>query len=60
MRYFRDYISAFNFAILSIGKGGHIRLVTPSKYGYGSRASSKIPANSPLFFDIEVVDVTAF
>ena len=59
MRYSQNYISSFNFAIFSIGKGGHIRFVTPSKYGYGNKASSKIPANSPLFFDVELLDVTA-
>lgn len=53
-------IQAFQFGLFSIGKGGHIRLVTPSAYAYGSATQSKIPANSPLFFDIELLDVTAY
>lgn len=37
--------------------GSKIRIVTPSYYAYGNRPSAKIPANSPLFFEIEVVDI---
>lgn len=38
-------------------KGSKIRIVTPSYYAYGNRNSGKIPANSPLFFEIEVIDI---
>lgn len=43
-----------------IGKGGHIRFVSASAYGYGATAQSIIPANSPLFFDIYLKDVVAY
>ncbi len=37
--------------------GSKIRIVTPSYYGYGASQQGKIPANSPLFFEIEVVNI---
>ncbi|EFC46146.1 predicted protein [Naegleria gruberi] len=33
------------------------KLVIPSEMGYGSRAMGKIPANSVLIFDVEVVAI---
>lgn len=38
-------------------KGSKIRIVTPSYYAYGNRDMGKIPPNSPLFFEIEVIDI---
>ncbi|HXH98730.1 MAG TPA: FKBP-type peptidyl-prolyl cis-trans isomerase [Sphingobacteriaceae bacterium] len=38
-------------------KGGRIRIITPSPYAYGPNANGKIPANSILDFDIELIDV---
>lgn len=38
-------------------KGSKIRFVTPSVYGYDNATKDKIPANSPLDFTIEVVDI---
>ncbi len=38
-------------------KGHKIRFVAPSPYGYDKTSSEKIPANSPLVFTIEVVDI---
>lgn len=35
--------------------GAEIRIVTPSLYGYGSRNDEKIPANSPLDYQIKVI-----
>ena len=40
-----------------VGAGGKIKLIIPSALGYGSAVSTKIPANSVLVFDIEVVDI---
>ncbi len=38
-------------------KGGKIKFVTPSPWAYDAKASDKIPANSPLYFELEVVDL---
>lgn len=38
-------------------KGSVIRIITPSYYGYGNRNMGTIPPNSPLFFEIEVLDI---
>ena len=38
-------------------KGSKIRVVTPSAFAYGNRDYGKIPANSPLYFEIEVLDI---
>lgn len=38
-------------------KGGKGILLIPSALGYGSQAQSKIPANSVLIFDIDLLEV---
>ena len=38
-------------------KGSIIRIITPSYYAYGNTSRGSIPANSPLFFEIEVIDI---
>ena len=38
-------------------KGSKIRIITPSDFAYGNRPNGAIPANSPLFFEIEVLDI---
>ncbi|KGE15185.1 FKBP-type peptidyl-prolyl cis-trans isomerase [Sphingobacterium deserti] len=38
-------------------KGAKIKIVTPSPWAYDEQASAKIPANSPLYFEFDVVDV---
>ncbi len=40
-----------------IKKGGIIRIVTPSRWGYGNRSQGSIPANSPLYFEIKIIDI---
>lgn len=50
-------ITGWQAGIPLIRKGGKIRLLLPSFYGYGNQARGPIPANSPLDFDIELVDV---
>jgi len=37
--------------------GSKIRFVTPSYFAYGNRDLGKIPANSPLYFEIEVLSI---
>ncbi|HEX8377022.1 MAG TPA: FKBP-type peptidyl-prolyl cis-trans isomerase [Pedobacter sp.] len=48
-------IVGWQIGIPKIQKGGKIRLLIPSGYGYGARAQSRIPANSVLDFDIELL-----
>ncbi len=43
-------------AIPLIGKTGKISVWLPPSLAYGSAGSSSIPANSYLFFDIEILD----
>ncbi|AYD46652.1 FKBP-type peptidyl-prolyl cis-trans isomerase [Arachidicoccus soli] len=56
-------VQAFPYYISKIGIGGEVRFVTPSKYAYGAQAVNDangnviIPANSPLYFDIQLVNV---
>ena len=45
-------IVGWQIVVPYIGKGGHIKILIPSSLGYGSVAQTKIPANSPLYFDI--------
>lgn len=49
-------IAGWRQGIPLIGVGGKITLLIPSELGYGSTAQGKIPANSVLLFDIELVD----
>jgi len=38
-------------------KGAKIRFVTPSLHAFGNQAYNGIPANSPLDFELEVLDI---
>ena len=55
-------IEGWKIGIPKIGKGGKIKLVIPSALAYGctgttsSDSAKSIPANSPLFFEIEMED----
>lgn len=37
--------------------GGTIRMIIPSAYGYGCQSQGSIPANSPLYFDVKLLQV---
>lgn len=50
-------ITGWQAGLPLIKKGGRIRLLLPSFYGYGNRANDRIPANSPLDFDVTLTDV---
>jgi len=51
-------IAGWQIGIQKIQKGGKIRLIIPSYYGYGTASpSSSIPANSVLDFTITLTDV---
>ncbi|HSC55314.1 MAG TPA: FKBP-type peptidyl-prolyl cis-trans isomerase [Phnomibacter sp.] len=50
-------IEAWKIAVPYIGKGGRIRMVVPSSLGYGCKGGgTTIPPNTPLFFDLTLVD----
>ncbi len=50
-------IVGWQIGLPKIKKGGKIKLIVPSGYGYGCRGSgSSIPANSILAFDVELSD----
>jgi FKBP-type peptidyl-prolyl cis-trans isomerase FkpA len=40
-----------------IGVGGKITLLCPSALGYGSQAKTKIPANSVILFNIDLIKI---
>ncbi len=48
-------IPGWIIGIPKIQKGGKIRLLIPSGYGYGPSVQAAIPANSVLDFDIELL-----
>jgi FKBP-type peptidyl-prolyl cis-trans isomerase FkpA len=50
-------IPGFAEALTKMRKGGRYHIVIPPKLGYGEASPPGIPANSPLEFDIHVVDV---
>jgi FKBP-type peptidyl-prolyl cis-trans isomerase FkpA len=52
-----NLISGWQIGLPLIKKGGIIRLIIPSSMGYGCLAAGTIPANSILYFEIELVDV---
>lgn len=52
-----NVIVGWQIGVPLIQKGGKIRLLIPSQYAYGRNPAGKIPANSVLDFDIELVDV---
>jgi FKBP-type peptidyl-prolyl cis-trans isomerase len=49
-------VKGWQEAIPLLTKGGKGKFIIPSKLAYGSRAAGKIPANSVLVFDIELID----
>ncbi|MBK0383734.1 FKBP-type peptidyl-prolyl cis-trans isomerase [Pedobacter sp. SD-b] len=53
-----NLIPGWQETLVKIKKGGKIRILVPAYLGYGGSSYGNIPANTPLDFDIEVVDVT--
>lgn len=51
------FISGWQVGLPLIKEGGSIKLVIPSALAYGCIQQGIIPANSILFFEIELVDV---
>lgn len=50
-------IPGFEFGVLQLQKGDKATVFIPSLFGYGNQANGNIPANSPLIFEMELVEV---
>lgn len=50
-------IRGWDEAVMLLNKGAKATLIIPSKIGYGMRAAGDIPPGSPLFFEVELVDI---
>ena len=50
-------IKGWQEGIPLFNKGGKGKLLIPSALGYGNQAQPKIPANSVLIFDVELLDI---
>ena len=53
----KGLIKGFQEGLLGQTAGAKVRLIIPPQIGYGDTELEKIPANSILVFEIEVVDV---
>jgi FKBP-type peptidyl-prolyl cis-trans isomerase FkpA len=51
-----NFIKGWQEGLQLIGVKGKIKLLIPSSLGYGETARTKIPANSVLIFDLELVE----
>jgi len=52
-----ELIRGWQIGLPKIQKGGEIRLLIPPSLGYGDRSTGEIPANSPLDFNIKLINV---
>jgi FKBP-type peptidyl-prolyl cis-trans isomerase len=50
-------IPGFEFALSKMEKGDKATVFMPSLYGYGSNPVGSIPANSPLAFELEIINI---
>lgn len=51
-------VPAWQFTLPKIQTGGRIKLLVPSKYGYGcAGAGTLVPPDTPIYFDITLVGV---
>jgi len=50
-------ITGFEFALSMMHPGEKATVVFPSRLGYGTQASGDIPANSPLVFELDLLEV---
>lgn len=50
-------ILGFEFAVSLMRVGEKATVIFPSRLGYGTQPRTGIPANSPLIFELELVDV---
>lgn len=55
--YLNGVIEGWGVGIPLIKKGGKIKLMIPSSMAYGCNGARTIPANSVLYFDVDLIDV---
>ncbi len=53
----REVVPGFTQALEQMQAGGKYKVVIPSSLAYGDKPTGPIPANSDLYFDIEVLGV---
>jgi FKBP-type peptidyl-prolyl cis-trans isomerase FkpA len=49
-------VPGFTEALKLMQKGGSYKICIPSALGYGAQANERIPANSTLLFDVDLID----
>jgi FKBP-type peptidyl-prolyl cis-trans isomerase FkpA len=52
-------IPGFNEALMMMKKGGKATFLIPPAIGYGEQGGGPIPGNSPLVFEVELLDFKA-
>jgi FKBP-type peptidyl-prolyl cis-trans isomerase FkpA len=50
-------ITGWQMALPKIRTGGRIKMLIPSKYGYGCSGSGPVQPNTPIFFDVTLVSI---
>ena len=50
-------IPGFEYGVSQMEKGDKATVFVPSIFGYGNNSSGEIPPNSPLIFELNLVDV---
>jgi len=50
-------IEGWGIGIPLVGEGGTVRLFIPSYLAYGKSGRGSIPANQPIFFDVDLIKV---
>jgi len=55
--YLNSLIEGWKIGIPLIKKGGTIKLIIPSYLAYSCNGNNGIPGNSPLYFEVNLIDV---
>lgn len=53
----REVVPGFSQALAQMQPGGKYKVMIPARLAYGAKAAGPIPANSDLYFDIELLGV---
>jgi FKBP-type peptidyl-prolyl cis-trans isomerase len=54
-----EVIKGWDDGVAGMKVGGKRQLIIPPQFGYGDRAVGKIPANSVLIFEVELLNIIA-